>query len=221
MWGRSQTGRAAAIAAGILLLTACAGQPAAVPTIGSPTPTPSQSSLASDRPAELARTWDLTGAPLPADWPDIPLPKGTEVVTAYAIGNEPRRTWTATFSTDQGTALDLAEPVVEALRERGYIPIAEYVGAAETNTGLYSFAAPTFAVYVVLGEDNDRPNVVITVRGTTDEQAGLPSASAGMGSGGSMPPSSSVPTGTSSNLEAPTPTDQDVTPRAPSGAPAP
>jgi hypothetical protein len=77
------------------------------------------------------------------------------------------RTWTATFTTDSGTALDMADPIVAALRAREYVPIAEYVGAAETNTGLYSFAAPTFAVYVVLGEDDGQPNLVLTVRGST------------------------------------------------------
>ena len=41
------------------------------------------------------------------------------------------------------------------------------MGAAETNTGLYSFSAPTFAVYVVLGEDDGQPNLVLTVRGST------------------------------------------------------
>lgn len=163
-------------AATALLLAGCGGQPTAIPTIGSPSPVATQASTDADRSAELAEEWDLTGVPLPADWPDIPLPRGSEVVTAYAIGAEPRRTWTATFAADRGTALDLAEPVVAALRERDYVPIAEYVGAAATNTGLYSFAAPTFAVYVVLGEDDGRPNVVITVRGSADESAGLPVA---------------------------------------------
>lgn len=169
--------RAAGTAAGLGLsigLSACGGQPAALPTIGSPSPSPSAAATDEERAAELAERWDLLGVPLPADWPDVPLPAGTEVVTAYAIGAEPRRTWTATFAADRGTALDLAEPVVAELREREYVPIAEYVGAAATNTGLYSFAAPTFAIYVVLGEDNGRPNLVITVRGSRDESAGLP-----------------------------------------------
>ena len=122
-------------------------------------------------------TYNLTGVELPADWPDIPLPKGTEVVTAYAIGDAPQRTWSATFTQDTGTALKMAEPVVTALRERGYTPIAAYSGEAQTNTGLFSFAAPTFAVYVVLGEDDGLPNVTITVRGTTDADAGLPTES--------------------------------------------
>ena len=129
------------------------------------------------RSAELARRWKLTGNDLPEDWPDVPLPTGTEVITAYAIGAQPRRTWTATFAADTGTALDLARPVVAAMRDRGYVPIAEYVGEASTNTGLFSFAAPTFAVYLVLGEDDGRPNVVLTIRGTTDAMAGLPDAS--------------------------------------------
>ena len=162
------------LAGAALLLSACGGQPTAVPTIGSPSPTPTQTAPGGDRGSQLAREWQLTGVPLPPDWPDIPLPARTEVITAYAIGSEPRRTWTATFAADRGTALDLAEPVVAALRERDYVPIAEYVGAAATNTGLYSFAAPTFAIYVVLGEDDSRPNLVITVRGSTDESAGLP-----------------------------------------------
>ena len=154
-----------------MLLAGCSGEPAAIPTIGSPAPTPSASAILADRGARLAAEWDLTGADLPDDWPDIPLPRGTEVTTGYAIGSEPRRTWTATFSGDRGAALDLAAPVVKALRARAYVPIAEYVGAAETNTGLYSFAAPLFAVYVVLGEDDGRPNLVITVRGSASDPA--------------------------------------------------
>ena len=164
-------GGAVAAGAVALLLAGCAGEPAAIPTIGSPAPTPTASSVLTNRGAQLSEKWDLTGADLPDDWPDIPLPQGTEVTTAYAIGSEPRRTWTATFSGDRGTALDLAAPVVKALRARAYVPIAEYVGAAETNTGLYSFAAPLFAVYVVLGEDDGRPNLVITVRGSASESA--------------------------------------------------
>ena len=147
-----------------------AAEPQARPTIGSPSPTPTQTTAAATEPFSWPEQWELTGAPLPDDWPDVPLPEGAEVVTAYAIGSMPRRTWTATFTTDSGTALDMAEPIVAALRARDYVPIAEYVGAAETNTGLYSFAAPTFAVYVVLGEDDGQPNLVITVRGST----GLP-----------------------------------------------
>ena len=167
--GRPRTTRAAiTLCAGLMLLGGCnAAEPQARPTIGSPSPTPTPSASGPDRAQELAEKWKLTGAPLPEDWPDVPLPKGAEVVTAYAIGALPRRTWTATFTTDSGTALDMAEPIVAALRKREYVPIAEYVGAAETNTGLYSFAAPTFAVYVVLGEDDGQPNLVITVRGST------------------------------------------------------
>lgn len=167
--GRPRTTRAAiTLCAGLMLLGGCnAAEPQARPTIGSPSPTPTPSTSGRDRAVELAEKWKLTGAPLPEDWPDVPLPKGAEVVTAYAIGALPRRTWTATFTTDSGTALDMADPIVAALRTREYVPIAEYVGAAETNTGLYSFAAPTFAVYVVLGEDDGQPNLVITVRGST------------------------------------------------------
>jgi hypothetical protein len=161
---RPRTAVAGLVLAG-LLVAGCGGEPEPLATIGSPTPTPTQVALAADRPAQLARRFDLTGVPLPADWPDVPVPAGTEVVTAYGIGAEPRRTWTATFLADRGSALDLAEPVVAVLRERGYVPIAEYVGAASTNTGLYSFAAPSFAVYVVLGEDDGRPNLVLTIRG--------------------------------------------------------
>ena len=156
------------LCAGLLVLGGCgAAEPQARPTIGSPSPTPTPTTAAFDRAVQLAEQWNLTGAPLPADWPDVPLPKGAEVVTAYAIGSPPRRTWTATFTTDSGTALEMADPIVAALRAREYVPIAEYVGAAETNTGLYSFAAPTFAVYVVLGEDDGQPNLVLTVRGST------------------------------------------------------
>jgi hypothetical protein len=184
--------RGTALAVAGLVLAGCAGSPEPLPTIGSPDPTPTQVSVAADRPAQLAREWDLTGAPLPADWPDVPVPRGTEVVTAYAIGSEPRRTWTATFVADRGTALDLSEPVVAILRERGYVPIAEYVGPASTNTGLYSFAAPSFAAYVVLGEDDGRPNVVITIRGAATLATGP--AGAGVGPSPSASPSGS-PTG--------------------------
>jgi hypothetical protein len=172
--GTPRTTRAViTLCACLLVLGGCAtAEPQARPTIGSPSPTPSASEAGPDRALELAEKWKLTGAPLPEDWPDVPLPKGAEVITAYAIGPLPRRTWTATFTTDSGTALDMAEPIVAALRTREYVPIAEYVGAAETNTGLYSFAAPTFAVYVVLGEDDGQPNLVITVRGSTASGAG-------------------------------------------------
>jgi len=168
--GNPGTMRAALVlCAGLLVLGGCqAAEPQARPTIGSPSPTPTKTAAALDRARQLAKEWQLTGAPLPEDWPDVPLPKGAEVVTAYAIGSPPRRTWTATFTTDSGTALDMADPIVATLRKREYVPIAEYVGAAETNTGLYSFAAPSFAVYVVLGEDDGQPNVVLTVRGSTD-----------------------------------------------------
>jgi hypothetical protein len=177
--------------------------PAALPTIGSPSPSASAVPVDTGRAAELAREWDLEGAELPADWPDVPLPAGTEVVTAYAIGAEPRRTWTATFAADRGTALDLAEPVVAELRSRGYRPIAEYVGAASTNTGLYSFAAPTFAVYVVLGEDDGRPNLVITVRGSTNGAVPLPSDLLPSGPGSLAPtPSASGPTTTQAPADA-------------------
>ena len=188
--GRPGTTRTVlALCAGLLLLGGCAqGQPQARPTIGSPSPTATKTTAAFDRSVELAKEWDLTGAPLPADWPDMPLPKGAEVVTAYAIGSPPRRTWTATFTTDSGTALDMAEPIVAELRRREYVPIAEYVGAAETNTGLYSFAAPAFAIYVVLGEDDGQPNLVLTVRGSpesagTSDISGRPPTSTGAPAG--------------------------------------
>lgn len=202
--------RAAAVAVVALAaspLAGCAGSPEPVPTIGSPAPSGSASTKVVDRAAELAEQWQLIGVPLPGDWPDVPLPKGSEVVTAYAIGAEPRRTWTATFTTDRGTALDLAEPVVAELRERGYVPIAEYVAEASTNTGLYSFAAPSFAVYVVLGEDDGRPNVVITVRGSTDPSAGLPSDLATLvPSGTATPAAPSAPATTPTATTAPTAT---------------
>jgi len=181
-----------------LVVSGCGGTPLAPPTIGSPSPTPTRTAITFDRSAQLAREWELSGVPLPADWPDVPLPRGAEVVTAYAIGAEPRRTWTATFTAEGGTALDLAEPVVAALRKREYVPIAEYVGAAETNTGLYSFAAPTFAVYVVLGEDDGQPNVVLTVRGST-HGTGL------LGGGDLAAPSPTVGSLTPGSAAAPSP----------------
>ncbi len=196
--------RAGSAALAAIALAGCgAAEPAALPTIGSPTPTPSATQVSSDRSSELADRWDLTGTALPPDWPDIPLPRGTDVVTAYAIGAEPRRTWTATFEADAGTALALAKPVVKSLRGQGYRPIAEYVGAAETNTGLYSFAGPTFAIYIVLGEDNERPNLVITVRGTTNEDAGLPTTSA---SASAATPGSATSTPVREGAEGSTPT---------------
>lgn len=187
---------AASMACGVLLLAGCtSSEPQARPTIGSPSPTPSSSptAVSDSRAAQLAKTWELSGADLPADWPDVPLPKGTEVVTAYAIGAEPRRTWTATFTGDSGTALDMAQPVIEELADRGYVPIAEYVGAAQTNTGLFSFAAPTFAVYVVLGDDDGQPNLVLTVRGSPDDTAGAPDLDSSIAP---IPPAS--PTGSAS-----------------------
>jgi hypothetical protein len=185
-----------AMCVGLLVLGGCGGgEPLARPTIGSPAPTPTPTAMAFDRSLQLAREWELTGAPLPADWPDVPLPTGAEVVTAYAIGSPPRRTWTATFTTDSGTALDLAAPIVAALRAREYVPIAEYVGAAATNTGLYSFAAPSFAVYVVLGEDDGQPNLVLTVRGSTGaEGTGAGGPPAGTGSPASVPTPTTSPT---------------------------
>jgi hypothetical protein len=176
-------GRVAVAVCVAALVAGCAPQePAPRPTIGSPSPAAVQSAEVEDRTTRLAREWDLTGAPLPNDWPDVPLPRGTQVVTAYAIGALPRRTWTATFTTTSGTALDMAKPVVRALRERGFTPIAEYVGAATTNTGLYSFAAPSFAVYVVLGEDDGQPNLVITVRGSDGQASDQPVPDVGLDS---------------------------------------
>ena len=181
---RLTSARARAVSAVVSVLVVAvaggcsSGQSSAAPTIGSPAPVVESSAPATaPTDSELMATYNLTGVELPADWPDIPLPKGTEVVTAYAIGDPPQRTWSATFTQDTGTALKMAEPVVTALRERGYTPIAAYSGEAQTNTGLFSFAAPTFAVYVVLGEDDGLPNVTITVRGTTDADAGLPTES--------------------------------------------
>lgn len=205
-----------ALSAGLLALGGCSsGAPQARPTIGSPTPTPTASAAAFDRALELAREWELTGEPLPADWPDVPLPRGAEVVTAYAIGSLPRRTWTATFTTDGGTALDLADPIVAALRERDYVPIAEYVGAAETNTGLYSFAAPAYNIYVVLGEDDGRPNVVLTVRGST----GSPETP---GIGGQLPTGTAMPTPEQPvSPTAPPPTTSPSGATAPSGTATP
>jgi hypothetical protein len=202
--GLPGTTRAALVlCAGLLVLGGCtAEEPTARPTIGSPSPTPTQATAAFDRARQLAKQWDLTGAPLPEDWPDVPLPKGAEVVTAYAIGSPPRRTWTATFTTDTGTALDMADPIVAALRKREYVPIAEYVGAAETNTGLYSFAAPAFAIYVVLGEDDGQPNVVLTVRGSTESAGTTGLGGRGAASPGARtsaaPSSSPAATGSSS-----------------------
>lgn len=193
MHRRAATACTAVALMAAISLAGCAGTPEPVPTIGSPVPTLAASEQVVDRAAELAEAWELTGTPLPGDWPDVPVPRGSEVVTSYAIGTEPRRTWTATFTTDRGTALDLAEPVVAELRERGYVPIAEYVGEAATNTGLYSFAAPAFAVYVVLGEDDGRPNLVITVRGSTDPSAGLPSDLASLLPGASTTPAPAEP----------------------------
>ncbi len=215
MRGSTRLGAAAVLC---LLLAGCGQDPVARPTIGSPAPQPSVTDLVSVTSGLLSEQWQLTGVPLPDDWPDVPLPRGTEVITAYAIGEEPRRTWTATFAGDGGTALDIAEPVVSELRRRGYTPIAEYVGAPATNTGLYSFAAPTFAIYVVLGEDDGRPNVVITIRGSNDPQAGLSSGQAPTpaGSGPSVDPTGAL-TPTSSGP--PTP-GQGATP-GPTASPSP
>ena len=209
---RAGTGAAALCAVALLACGCGSSAPAALPTIGSPSPSASAVEVDLGRAAELAEEWDLVGVDLPADWPDVPLPEGTEVITAYAIGAEPRRTWTATFAADRGTALDLAEPVVAELRSRDYQPIAEYVGAAATNTGLYSFAAPSFAVYVVLGEDDGRPNIVITVRGSTSGSVPLPAdliPTAGAASPSGTEPTEAEPTATGDDdaAESPTPAE--------------
>lgn len=190
---RGSTARGAvALSCAAVLLAGCAGQPGQPrPTIGSPAASTAPSATVTQGPNDLAAEWDLTGTALPPDWPDVPLPRGATVVSAYAIGAEPRRTWSATFTTPRGTALDMAEPVVKALRDLDFVPIAEYVGAAETNTGLFSFAAPSFAVYVVLGEDDGQPNLVITVRGSADESA--VAADGSTGSASPTPHSSDAP----------------------------
>ena len=216
MRGPGRTQAVLLLCAGLVLGGCSEGAPRATPTIGSPVPTPSQSTAAADRSVELAREWELTGVPLPADWPDVPLPAGAEVVTAYAIGSLPRRTWTATFTTNNGTALDLAEPVVAELRAREYVPIAEYVGAAQTNTGLYSFAAPEFAIYVVLGEDDGQPNLVLTVRGSTGTDSELTGVETGPPPGATAPPApepppatpSASPSGSRASADAPEPSAQ-------------
>ena len=152
--------------------------------------------------------WSTTARRLP----DAPPPQGSEVVTAYAIGSLPRRTWTATFTTNAGTALDMAEPIVAELRDREYVPIAEYAGAADTNTGLFSFAVPTFNICVVLGEDDGQPNVVITVRGSTgpegagDAPARPPASAQAPTAGPTVTPAPSgagTPSGTSSGSAEP------------------
>lgn len=206
MRGSPARGTAAALlSCAAVLLAGCAGQPGPPrPTIGSPAAATTPSATVTQGPNDLAEQWDLTGTALPPDWPDVPLPRGATVVNAYAIGAEPRRTWSATFTTSRGTALDLAEPVVTALRDLDFVPIAEYVGAAETNTGLFSFAAPSFAVYVVLGEDDGQPNLVITVRGSADESADATDSSTGSGS--ATPFSSGAPS-TGAAPPAPRPAD--------------
>jgi hypothetical protein len=209
----------AALAAGAL--AGCGGEPAPVPTIGSPSPSATAPTETADRAAQLAEEWELTGVPLPADWPDVPVPRGSEVVTAYAIGVEPRRTWTATFTADRGTALDLAEPVVAELRARGYVPIAEYVGEATTNTGLYSFAASSFAVYVVLGEDDGRPNVVITVRGSADPSAGLPTGPATQVPGATISPAPGATGAAPGGTTAPEPSARSASPSSPAASRTP
>lgn len=198
----------------VAVLTGCAGTPAALPTIGAPAPTSSAVASPSNGAESLAQEWDLRGAALPADWPDIPLPAGTDVITAYAIDSEPQRTWTATFASDRGTAIDLAEPVVEELRKRGFAPVAQYVGGAATNTGLYSFAGPGIAVYVVLGEDDGRPNVVITARGSSQPSA-LPTP------GWKPPAPTGTPTPTTEGIPSPSPESSASSPSRASSADVP
>lgn len=169
--GAHALARSAAAACFLLTVGACAGTtPAALPTVGAtaggtsstspPPPTEGGSSAA------LAAEYGLTGMALPADWPTgVPLPSGTRVVSAFAIGEDPDRTWSASFVGPADTGADkLAKPIVKALKKDGFEPTSEYHDPDDVDSGLYGLAGRDLAVYLVLGETDGHPSIVMSVR---------------------------------------------------------
>lgn len=112
----------------------------------------------------LRAKYQLSGMELPADWPAVPAPRGTRVVSAYGIGEEPNRTWSASFvGAASAGANKLAKPVVAALKANGFQPVSEYLDPSDSSSGLYSLRSTQLAVYLVLGELDGHPNIVMTV----------------------------------------------------------
>ncbi len=177
---------AAALTTCSLALAGCSAGGGERPVIGVPAPsvTPTETVEAMATRTALAVQWELTGASLPADWPDLPLPKGARVVTAYGVGTGDERSWTGTFTAESGTAADLARPMVASLRRLDFQTRTQYLGADRTNSGIFSLADDDFEVFIVLGEDGGRPSVAVTVRrpgpaDTSDPTQGGPTLPSG------------------------------------------
>lgn len=208
----------------LLLLTGCGSAQTDAPVVGSPSPElSSQPPTTPGRPGQLRARWNLTGIDLPSDWPDIPLPKGTQVASAYAVDSPPRRTWTASFIGQDGTALELAKPIIKQLAKLGYVPVSAYSATADADAGLFGFTGDHYSVYLMLGEVDGKPNLLITVRqqGTRDSGTSSPSA---LGSPRNVSPSMSATPSTSADsrspLTSPIATDQpSAQPRTGSAAP--
>lgn len=210
-------------------LAGCSGPEAALPVVGAPAPSPTTTVTEAPGRADQLRTqYQLTGIDLPSDWPDVPVPPGTSVSSAYAIDASPRRTWTASFvgSASKGapTAEALASPVIKALEKAGYQPISAFTNPDE-DAGLYGFEGPNYSVYLVLGDLDGQPNIVMTVRQRGSKQAGPTSSSL---PSGTLPPlaTQSAPTGPTAPSSptvppASTPTAPTPTVTAPTGAPGP
>lgn len=189
------TRSALSVVAACLVLAACSGTAQTPPTIGAPLDSQSATaSAAPGRPDQLRAKWDLTGVDLPNDWPDVPVPKGTTVASAYAVDSAPRRTWTASFlsESDKRTASKMAKPVAAALLDAGYQPVSAYT-PDDPNAGLLSFSGPQYSVYLVLGDRDGHPNVVMTVRQRGADESGTP----GLPSSSTLPEPGASTTATS------------------------
>lgn len=189
----------------VLALAGCAGPAAELPVVGAPTPTPTTTvTEAVGRADQLRAQYQLGGIDLPSDWPDVPVPPRTSVSSAYAIDASPRRTWTASFvgSASKGapTAQELAGPVLKALEKAEYQPISAFTDPDE-DAGLYGFEGPNYSVYLVLGDLDGQPNIVMTVRQRGAKDAGgatsaLPTAT--------LPPVTTPTAPTTASATAPT-----------------
>jgi hypothetical protein len=209
-----------------VVLAGCASPAYRPPVIGAPTPSAATSATqAPGRSEQLRQTWQLTGVDLPSDWPEVPLPKGSNVASAYAVDSAPRRTWTASFvgkSSSTGkpvTALAMSKPVTKALLKAGYQPVSAYSAPGDANAGLFSFAGKDYSVYLVLGDLDGHPNIVMTVRqrdpGGASASATWPTPSAALPS---VSPSSVSPSPASAT---PAPTSTTTPSASAVGTPAP
>lgn len=169
--GATQTASARAggtlLASGLTLalLAGCGATNVDTPVIGSPSAAPSSGPPTTPgRPGQLRAQWNLSGIDLPGDWPDIALPKDTQVASAYAVGSPPRRTWTASFIGESGTANELAKPIIKQLTKDGYTPVSAYTATADADAGLFGFSGEQYSVYLMLGEVDGRPNLLMTIR---------------------------------------------------------